>query len=283
MQVHPEIARTVESLTAALQQFCPAGLEYLLSLNELHVILHRDCCDGRLKFDVKDSQLETIVRLKQQFDCCSQKEYSILVDHFANGQIYQNAIFGRKELPCCITTCNDKGLRVESPHGVVAGYVVFGPDHDCDCCSCGKCGCETCGKCGCDTCGKCGCETCCECKPCCLCLCGFFCCMKTSGPILYIMDMDRNIVMSINDELNICCGKLINCDCCTRSDQMFSLRANNGESLGTGDIIGQVTKKYPGCICKDPDHYVINFPLDLDVKMKVVIVCAIFVMKMLGR
>jgi len=99
------------------------------------------------------------------------------------------------------------------------------------------------------------------------------------------MDKDRKIVMSINEELTICCGVHINPTCCNRDDQLFTLRANNGALLGFGDVIGEVTKKYPGCIefCKDPDHYVLNFPLDLDVKMKIVVVCAIFVMKMMGR
>jgi len=90
--------------------------------------------------------------------------------------------------------------------------------------------------------------------------------------------------MTVNADECSCCGLRQPCGPCLscRADQIYSLRANDSDIIGIGTVLGEIRKLYPGCLCKDPDHYVLKFPLDLDVKMKAVLLCGAFYLKNAG-
>jgi len=106
-----------------------------------------------------------------------------------------------------------------------------------------------------------------------------------------VLNPDREVQMTINVDsgmllrcctsyyqcqLSSCCECCAICDC---DDTVYSLRANDySDLIGRGTVIGEVRKEYPGFCCPDPDHYQLTWPQDLDVKMKALVMSAIFLM-----
>jgi hypothetical protein len=100
------------------------------------------------------------------------------------------------------------------------------------------------------------------------------------------MNAEREVVLTINEDKTITCFSVITDQldkiCPSRDDLIYSLRANNASLIGAGEQIGVIRKKYPGRCCPDPDHYTLNMPADLDVRMKTLVVCSVFFMKYLN-
>lgn len=100
------------------------------------------------------------------------------------------------------------------------------------------------------------------------------------------MNADREVVLTINEDKTVTClsgiTDILDKICPSRDDIIYSLRADNASPSGSGVQIGTISKKYPGRCCPDPDHYTLNVPEDLDVRMKTLVVCSVLFMKYLG-
>jgi len=294
---------------------CPAGLESLLNNKIIEMKKPKPGClsklipfcmqsDNLTRFDIshEDTKEAFLTSVEESLVC--NNGYSITVTGTARSLLSMRA---KREYPFCGLKSRDKGLCVEAPKGVVIGYVTTRPDpvkvesskveskKKCSCSSCCKSPSKDCCKCPANCCkcpaNCCKCpENCCKCDNCCKCrcFCGFDVTVTRTRPMLFIMNEEREILLTINEDTHSdlrCCTKHLEwpsiCDvCCEDTDDIiYSLRGNDDPDLiGKGTVIGEVRKKYPGRFCPQPDDYQIKWPEDLDVKMKAVVMCAIFVL-----
>ncbi|CAI5439931.1 unnamed protein product [Caenorhabditis angaria] len=80
-----------------------------------------------------------------------------------------------------------------------------------------------------------------------------------------VLDADGNVILKIDGP---CCCNMIGCN-----DKEFPIKTNGGETIGA------ITKKWGGCVREaftDADIFQVNFPMDLDVKIKGVLLGATF-------
>ena len=263
---------------------CPTGFEWMLDTRT--VVLQRvDPCWGlfcRFSFDILNTNGEKIFEANPGGLC----DCGFVMRINKGGQ--ELAYSQRSYLATCMPIgciCCDEGLRVEAPKGNVLGFVTI--RLDCKCGECGEC-CKCDGKCG-DCCKGCKCD----CK--CNCTC---CCGVVSKPIFFIMDPLRQLMMTINVELLALCPEICNDKCllpryCGSNcrdrclDKIYILRAHNTDIVGAGTIIGELRRICDGCTmectcCKSP-RYSVTFPEDLEIRMKIVVMHAIFLMNNLGH
>ncbi|CAH1776140.1 unnamed protein product [Owenia fusiformis] len=92
-------------------------------------------------------------------------------------------------------------------------------------------------------------------------------CSKWS-PRYQILDAQDQTIFDIQGPCCVCDGP------CCPMDQEFMLLSSN-----TGDEVGKISKQYTGFVKEafsTADNFGVNFPMDLDVKMKAVMIGAVF-------
>ncbi|XP_046673260.1 phospholipid scramblase 2-like isoform X1 [Homalodisca vitripennis] len=209
--------------------YCPPGLEYLTSVDQLLVHQKVELCEALIgyetcnKFVIKNSLGQQVFYAAEESDCCSRnfcgplREFRMtILDNFNQEVMSMDRPFGCG--PCCFPCCLQE-IKVYAPPGCLAGTVKQN--------------------------------------------------WTLWKPSFQIKNAEGETVLTIE-------GPCWMCSC--YHDVNYKVLSNEKE------IVGKITKQWGGLLREaftDSDNFCISFPMDLDVRIKAVMLGACVLIDMM--